>query len=166
MGFGSQNPTCPLLLEDGQEEDGIAAAKLRLVYENIPANEDPNQRLWIYQRRESPVEEWKAMYCFQELEFLPRDFEMMNFWTSQSINSIFLKSIMVAKFIMEQDRGLIGVVTLLNGQVSWRIGSGKDVLKVCEKEAERITALEEFFGITFSAAERRGITGVLTELRD
>ena len=73
VGFGSDGPTRPLPLAHGVVSQGILPQELRLVRESIAQNTDPDQLLWIYQRRYSRQEKWVSIDCFTELEFLPRD---------------------------------------------------------------------------------------------
>ena len=165
VGFGANGATEPLPLEDGLEVAGISPVIMRLVHQNIPNNTNDHQHLWIYQRKDIASQGWKHVICFGELEFLPRDYEIMNFWTSQNRLSIFTYTIMVAKMIMEPGRGLIGVLTVLNGDVKRRIGTEVEVLKICRTEPDRISALGEYFDLHLSGSEQAGIRGLCTKLR-
>ena len=62
------------------------------------------------------------------------------------------------------DREIVGQISLVGGVVKRRIGENTEVMEVCETEAERVKALEKWFGIRLTAAERRGIKGLSTEL--
>ena len=163
VGFGSDGPTRPLPLEAGIIWKGISQQEMRLLYENIPPNSDPGQRLWIYQYRYSSTEEWVSAYCFTELEFLPGDYDVMNFWTSHSPKSWFLRKIVVVKMIMEEGE-LIGKLILSNGELKRRIGREKEILKVCKTEDDRFEVLQHWFGIELGEVERQGIAGLITEL--
>lgn len=163
VGFGSDGPTRPLPLEVGSIWKGGSPHEMRLVHENIPPNSDPGQRLWIYQYRYSSTEEWVSAYCFTELEYLLKDYEVMNFWTSHSPESWFLQKIVVVKRIMEEGE-LTGILTLFNGELKRRIGKNTEILRVCKTEDDRLKVLQHWFGIELGAVERRGITGLISEL--
>lgn len=162
VGFGNDGPTRPLPLSHGVVSQGILSQELRLVRENIAQNTDPNQMLWIYQRRYSSEDEWTSVYCFTELEFLPQDYEVMNFWTSQSRKSWFTCKIIVVKMIMENET-LIGTL-ILDGEVVKRRIRGSTERWICQTEDERVKALKTWFKIELAEDERKGIRGLVTEL--
>lgn len=164
VGFGNNGPTCPLLLKDGYEAQSIPPASMRLVYEKIPATVNPGDRLWIYEHRASSTADWEPVYCFTETEFLPRDYEMMNFWTSQSRNSWFTYSILCVRKIMNEQHELSGTLILKDADVKKRIGENTELFKACKTEEERIVVLESMFGVKLANEERNGIRGMVTQL--
>ena len=109
--------------------------------------------------------EWVNTYAFTELEFLPQDYEMMNFWTSKSFKTFFNWKIMVVRYLLDEEGELIGRVTLVGQEVKRKIRSDSEVVQVCETEEERVKALEEFFGIVLREEEKRGILGTITALK-
>ena len=164
-GFGNNGPACPLLLEDGHEAQSIPPTSLRLVREKIPATTNPNDQLWTYQQRISPGSDWEPMYSFTETEFLPRDYEMMNFWTSQSRKSLFTYRIMcVKKIIDEKSHELVGTLILTGAEVKRRVGEKTEHLKVCKTEWERVAVLQNMFDVRLTEEEREGIMGMVTQL--
>jgi len=165
VGFGADGPTRPLPLLEGIVSQGIAFQELRLVRENIPANTDHSQRLWIYQTRHTPSDSWNPKYCFSEVEFLPQDYAMMNFYTSQCKFCWFTYKIAVVKMIREGDK-IIGTIILNGDVVRGRIRGETKELKRCGTERQRVEALEMWFGIALTAEERRGIKGMVTDLGD
>lgn len=168
VGFGANGPIAPLPLTPNTISPHINPASMRLVNENIAENADPGQRLWIYQHRQSDRDGdgWMPQYCFTELEFLPVDYEMMNFYTSQSRQSWFTQVVVVVRFLIDQDKsGLIGTDIMMGGEVKRRVKGETEVLRNNVTEAERIKALEEIFGIRLGEAERRGIRRLVTELK-
>ncbi len=165
VGFGADGPTRPLPLLERTRFPGIAPQELRLVKENIPANTDPSQRLWVYQTRHTPSDSWSPKYCFSEVEFLPQDYAMMNFYTSQCKFCWFTYKIAVVKMIREGDK-IIGTVILNGDVVKRRIRGETEELKHCVTERQRVEALERWFGIALTAEERRGIKGMVTDLGD
>lgn len=166
VGFGGTGPIRPLLLDaEHSTTQGIEPAEIRLVKRNIPQNSDPHQRLWVYEHRNDPQSEWLAMYCFTELEFLPQDYEMMNFWTSQSRKTWFTYRIVVVQMGMEEGK-VVGTLMLVGGDLKRRVRGETEHLKTCTNEAQRVEALSEWFGIEFSDHEKAGIKGMVTELRE
>ena len=165
VGFGSNGPTQPLLLEHDHETAGIFPSRVRLISDNIPDNTDPSQRLWIYQNRHSPESEWTSSYAFTTLEFLPQDYEIMNFWTSTSPKSWFTYTVVVVKYLLGENAELEGTITLVGGEVKRRIKGQSEVVRECKNEAERVATLEELFGIKLTGDERRGIGRLCTELK-
>ncbi|KAL8973801.1 MAG: hypothetical protein Q9197_001955 [Variospora fuerteventurae] len=164
VGFGNNGPTAPILLEENTIHENLGLTQMRLVRSKIEEQTDGDQRLWVYQIRHSPNGEWEPTYCFTETEFLPQDYEMMNFWTSQSRRSFFTYSILMAKMIMEDGR-LIGTVTMKDGEAKKRVGNEAVDTKTCKSEKERLEVFKEWFGIWLTQEEERGIRGTVAELK-
>lgn len=164
VGFGGNGPTQPLLLDAFKSQVlQIEPAEMRLTKQNIAENTDPDQRLWVYQHRINPDVEWLSIYCFTELEFLPQDYQVMNFYTSQSRTSWFTYRIACVKMIMEKGK-LVGTVMLVGGDVKRRIKGHTEHLETCENEQERVKALEKYFDIKLGPDEIGGIKGMVTAL--
>lgn len=163
VGYGA-GPTRPLPLGEGDIWPGIGQRQMRLVYGKISPNTDPRQRLWIYQSRNSDLDEWIAMYCFTELEFLPPDYEIMNFFTSQNPKCWLTQQIVMVKFEME-DKELVGMVTLFGAEVKRNRAEHTETLKSCKSEGERLTAFKTWFGIELEENDVRGIKGLVAELK-
>lgn len=163
VGFGGDGPTRPLPLVENVVSPGIGMQDVRLVKENIAPNSDSSQRLWIYQTRYKPEDQWRPVYCFTELEFLPADFVMMNFYTSQCRQCWFTYRIIAVRMIREGSE-IVGKVSL-NVDVVKRILNGQtERLTRCGSEEERVKALEVWFAITLTAEETRSIEGMVTDL--
>lgn len=164
VGFGGNGATAPLPLREDDIHERIApSSEMRLARANIKQCTDASQRLWLYQARDTSGAEWQTQYCFTETEFLPRDYEMMNFWTSQSRTSIFTQAILMSKTVM-RDGKVVGAVTMFNGKVKRKVG---DVVEecCCMTEKERLKVLREWFGVRLAGEEERGIRGLVTELK-
>ena len=165
VGFGNNGPIRPLLLDPQDHSlEGIKPAEMRLVYQNIFENSDQEQRLWVYQHRYDPQSEWAPMYCFTELEFLPQDYEIMNFWTSQSRKSWFTTTVVAVIMMMEEEE-VTGTMTLIGGEVKRRQEGRTDHMRMCEKEEDRVTVLKQWFGVVLREDEKAGIRGLITELK-
>ena len=89
---------------------------------------------------------------------------MMNFWTSQSRTSIFTQAILVAKMVMEEGR-FVGSLTMFNGEAKRKVGKETVERRCCGSEEERVSVLREWFGVVLTAEERRGISGLVTDLK-
>ncbi|MCJ1467014.1 N-terminal acetyltransferase [Pseudocyphellaria aurata] len=164
VGFGAE-PTRPPPLVTDNIWPGIGRKQMRLLYENIAQNTDPGQRLWIYQSRDSTDAEWMDIYCFTELEFLPDDFESMNFFTSQSPTSWFTREIVVVKLEMDECHELRGMVSLIDGKVKSSRAEETETLTSCQNEGQRLAALQTWFGIELEENEKAAIKGFVTELK-
>ncbi|KAL8939570.1 MAG: hypothetical protein Q9211_002682 [Gyalolechia sp. 1 TL-2023] len=164
VGFGGNGATAPVLLEENTVQERLGKGTMRLMRSKIPQQTDAEQPMWIYQIRHMPNSEWEPTYCFTETEFLPEDYEMMNFWTSQSRRSLFTYSILVAKMVMEEGR-LVGTVTMKDAEAKKRVGNEVAETRTCKSEGERLQVLREWFGIRLTEEEERGIRGTVTELR-
>ncbi|KAM0794749.1 hypothetical protein BDR22DRAFT_814679 [Usnea florida] len=143
---------------------GFRVRGVRVVWGGLEECEDEGQRIWLYQYREGEGREWESVYCFTEVEFLPQDYEVMSFWTSQCPKSWFTQRVVVVKMLVEGEE-VVGTVSLSGAEVKRKGGAGTEVLRLCEGEGERVRALEEVFGVRLTEEERRGIRGMVSELK-
>ena len=166
VGFGGNGPITPMPLDrSGPVQKHIAPATARLQYRNIPGNTDPEQRLWIYEHRIDDNSDFQITYCFTELEFLPSDYAMMNYFTSTSRRTFFTRVIVGVKNLLGDDGELEGALILGNNDIKWRVHGKTERQIKFETEEDRIRALEEHFGIKLSAAEREGIRGLPSQIK-
>lgn len=168
--YEGNGPTKPLPLVDGLIFDGFIAkwgvtdAELRLRYQR-PSN-PVLQGLWILEHRISPSHEWTQSYCFGMTEFVPADFEVMNYTTFTRKTSWFTYKIVCQKMILDENQGgIVGVLVLRGSTLKRRVFQETQVLSELTNENERIKALEEQFGITLSISERTAIKNTVTELK-
>ncbi|USP81401.1 arylamine N-acetyltransferase 1 [Curvularia clavata] len=166
VGFGGDAPTAPMALDrTGTVHKSIQPASARLQWRNIPGNTDPSQRLWVYEYRRSDDCDWEMKYSFTELEFLPEDFALINYFTSTSRHTWFTRMIVADKKIVGPDGELIGKMTLAATTLKWNIRGEKTKEIEFKSEADRIEALEKYFGIKLDQAERDSIAGLASEIK-
>ena len=164
VGFGGNGATAPLPLQEDDIHERIApSSEMRLARATIKQCTDASQRLWLYQARDTSEAAWQTQYCFTETEFLPADYAMMNFWTSQSRTSIFTQALLMAKMVMRGGE-VVGAVTMFNGKVKRKVGDGVEE-RCCVTEKDRLEVLREWFGVRLTGEEERGIRGLVTELK-
>jgi arylamine N-acetyltransferase len=166
VGFGANGPVVPMQLDEaGHVQPHIAPATSRLQWRNIPGNTDPDQRLWVYEVRFDEQSEFQTTYCFSELEFLPSDFAMINYYTSTSPRTFFTRVIVAEKKILGEDGAPIGNLIMGNADLKWRVRGRKEREIKFASEDDRIKALEEHFGIVLGRLERESIRGLPSELK-
>lgn len=185
VGFGSLGPTGPMELVGGRGREVVnvpPAQRSRLRWGRIGDTvAGAGQELWVYevclgQRGDGDgdgaeeEEEWKEAYCFSTTEFLPRDFEVMSFFTSQSPTSWFTHMVVCSRMILgwegeEGEKVIVGDVTLFNDEIKKRVAGKSEPLAVITTEKERVAALKEFLGIGLSTAEQEGIRGMQSEIK-
>ncbi|KAK9386037.1 arylamine N-acetyltransferase 1 [Lipomyces mesembrius] len=164
VGFGANgSPVCPLPLIDGSVSANIGMQKNRLLRQCILQHTDRTQQLWCFDHSNDGGLMWIPTYSFTEVEFLPEDFAIMNYWTSTHPTSWFTYMIVVVKTLLE-DGEVVGHVILLQKDVKRRIRGRTEVLDTLSSEDERVQALSQWFGIRLSEEERSGVRGMTTEL--
>src|SRR5271156_3717037 len=114
VGFGNFGAIGPILLEEGVQVPCVPGAEARLVYRAI-ANYTTDQKLWVLEIRNAMSNVWAAGYCFSELEFLPQDFELVNYRTYNDPTSHFTYQLIVTKVLLDEQGGeeAVGTVTLI-----------------------------------------------------
>lgn len=164
VGFGAGNPTHPLPLEESTWKS-LAHGEVRLVKDSLPHSSDKSNRFWIFEKRYTPDDIWRANYCFAEEEFFLEDFNVMNFNVSRNPASWFTQYIVCSKMLLTEDQSDIeGQLTLAKTQVKRRIRGRTEVVQVLKSEEERVDALARWFGIRLQDEEIRGIRGLCSEL--
>ena len=175
VGFGSQGPTRPIPLSElsSNPVPNLPSQSMRLIHDNIPENANRDQRLWIYEVKHGEVGDdsfpWMPFYCFSDVEFIPADFESMNFYASQSRTSWFTWTVVCVKFLFGEEgsgdeRELVGTLTMAGKVVKRKLYGKTDVVAEMNTEEQRVRALEFWFGLRLSDAEKEGIKGTSSEL--
>jgi len=166
VAFGSDGPVIPMPLErPGTIQKHIKPASAQLQWKNIPGNTDPNQRLWVYEHRRNDDMEWEIKYTFSEIEFLPNDYAVMNYYTSTSQRTFFTQMMVADKKLLGDDGDFIGKISLAGTSMKWLVNGKKTKELHFKSEAERLDALEEHLGMKFGPAEREGIAGLTSEIK-
>lgn len=105
-----------------------------------------------------------------------QDFEVMNFYTSQSVavTNFQTRTVLIVRFLRgvvngckegeEVEEGITGKIMLVNGEVKRNDGGKTRVVKVCQTEEERVEALKKYFDIVLTEEEKLGVRGRNVEL--
>lgn len=146
VGFGLNAFTQPHPLESGVVLPGVELRETRLLWDTIEPT-DTNQHYWILQWRDIGSEQWTTNYCFTETEFLPDDYEIINYYTYLSPKSWFTQVIVLSKFTQLEEQGpLVASLVMLDGEVKRRIGiKDEGTIETCGTESERLAALRKLF---------------------
>lgn len=166
VGFGSNGPLTPVLLEHDHEFDGIGPFRGRLQYRCLEEHSDPNQRMWVYSGKRTESDPWRDLYAFTEIEFFPGDFEVMNLKMMTAPQSFFVQSVMCMCAIMNAEKTQpVGLLILHRDYVKRQVGDQSEIMETFETEEQRVKALEKYFGIVLSLQEQRAIRGLASELK-
>ena len=162
VGMNARGPIVPLLLLSDNPAFSIFPRKARLLHGWIPEHtisHTPNL-MWRLEVCNDEDGQWIPTYAFSEIEFLPVDFEMMNWYTTTSPRSFLTHKILVGRMIIDTEtEEIIGDLTLFERALRKRI-HGKIIFeKACKSESEKVKLLEEHFEIKFKDCERKGIKG-------
>ena len=174
VGFGGDGATKPIPLVDGHITRNIGTQDIRLTRAFIPTQLErtPARKLWIYQYRNSSDKPWNSFYAFSDwVEFLPEDFNIMNWYTGsnpesfQTFTMLIVKCLRRANDAVPGEEEIYGKRMLVNGTVKENLGGKTRVVQECHTENERIEALRNWFGIELTPEERESISGFVTELK-
>ena len=167
VGMNARGPIVPLPLIPDTPAFSVSPRTARLLYSSIPEHTTSHtlNMMWRLEVRNHEGCQWTPTYAFSEIEFLPVDFDMMNWYTMTSPRSWFTHKILVGRMIMDTQREeIIGDMTLFERTLRKRI-HGKVTFEVeCRSEDERLELLQEHFGIRLRDCERQGIRGKEAEI--
>jgi arylamine N-acetyltransferase len=152
-------------LVDGFESEAIAPRRIRLqkraIAETYARTSEEAQKLWCYDFCRDPAAEekvWVPAYCFTETEYLPQDYEMMSFFTSNSPTSFFTYSVLCTRLLMGEDGNeVVGDVTLFNDRVRKTVGGKHEEVWELKTEEERVRVLKEVLDVELTDEERVAI---------
>jgi arylamine N-acetyltransferase len=166
VGFGPNGATSPLRLEENTLSTTIHPAVARLVWKNISDGTSLTPKLWCLQVRFDDGANFEDMYCFSELEFLPTDFELMNYYASTSPKSWFTQRVICAKLILSDAAGEEPMGSLiLQNDLKRRVHGKTEHMETFQNETERLQALKDAFNISLSTSQRHGIRGMVSEIK-
>ncbi|KPI40521.1 N-hydroxyarylamine O-acetyltransferase [Cyphellophora attinorum] len=185
VGFGGRMSLEPVKLEVGARGKGMLGWWQRLAYRGVADFTQGDHKVWVVdvhdewagevvQREEvfegvQAEEGWRPAYCFADAEWLPADFEMLNYRMCR--DSFFTRTLILTRPILnQQGTECVGQLTLMSDELSRTMsGEGqneeKEVLGKFSKEQDRVEALEKWFSIKLTPDEARGIRGASSEIR-
>ncbi|EOD44465.1 putative tpa: arylamine n-acetyltransferase 2 protein [Neofusicoccum parvum UCRNP2] len=121
------------------------------------------KRAWIYQYRSGADQPWNSFFCFTETEFLHQDH-----WTSKHADCFQTWTPMAVELLRREGADgvaeIYGKLMLANGDVKENLGGKTGLVRSCKSEAERLEALRDVFGMSFTEEQQAGITGRRSEL--
>ena len=174
VGFGGDGATKPLPFIEGHVTHNIGTQDIRLTRDFVPSQTErtPERKLWIYQYRNSTEQPWNSFYAFSDLvEFLPADFNIMNWYTGSNPESFQTFTVLIVKFLRRPNKDvpgqeeIYGKRMLVNGTVKENLGGRTKVVQECVTEEERIEALKSWFDIHLTDKEAKSIQGWVSELK-
>lgn len=161
VSFSGDGPTVPMLLISGHTILNLGTQEIRLVRSTIDQFETQDQ-FWIYEYRNKPDAPWNHYYCFYEIPFIQADFEVISY--SETTQGFLPWNVVIVRFLRIGEK-IGGKVMLVNGTVKRNMGGRTEIVHECYTEEERIEALMEYFGMTLTDEEKKGILGTPTELK-
>ncbi|KAJ3494652.1 hypothetical protein NLG97_g3941 [Lecanicillium saksenae] len=158
VGCGVQSPVTPLLLWSGQTATGLTDQALKVEFKKL-APTAMSKPVWIYSMRFGGEDKpWREMYAFADTEFLPSDFDVLNYYTLHA--SPFTRIIVVQSIFFDRiTDGASGTLSLVNDRVMQNIRGQDEVLATLKNEDERVEAFEKQFGIKLSQEELDAMQG-------
>lgn len=170
VGFGGDQATKPVPLVHGHAITNLGSQEIRLIWDTIPQQLDQTKKLWIYQYRNSTSADWNSFYCFGEFEFLPEDFEIVNYYTSTNVTAANFqtRTVIGVRFLRGRGEGeeeeVVGKVMLVDREVKRNDGGRTRLEYVCKTEEERVKVLRNTFGIRLTEEEIHGVKGRTIDL--
>ncbi|GLB08832.1 N-terminal acetyltransferase [Aspergillus tubingensis] len=164
VGFGSNGPHHPIPLVQDYEFHNVGEQSGRLVNGPIAQHTSRSQSLWQYEFRNGGSN-WIPAYCFTEMEFLPEDFTIINYYMSTSRESWFTSHVVCVRMLLNEDGDkIVGDVTLFNDTLKERLGATSKELEKFASDEQRVLALERVFEIHISEADRESIRHTISEI--
>ncbi|KAF4465024.1 arylamine n-acetyltransferase 2 [Fusarium albosuccineum] len=183
VGYGANGPISPVKMSHGHIQSHVGRSCIRLRHDSLPQALNKDAKSWIYEHQVDEFAAWVPLYCFPDSEFFPEDIATINLSPSKSPTSFFLKKVICVRFTqakeamaleglqrviegLDQRADIDGVLILNHNWLKWRRNGANVFEKELRNEAERLDALERFFGISLSKLEKRAIKGTIAVISD
>lgn len=169
VGFGPRGPTRPIPLVTDTTVESAHNFQHRLIKVPLKAHTSSRSLIpWTLQYRDlsEPSPTWNTTYSFYEIEFLPHDYQVMNYFTSTMPGEKFVELLIVARWNWSEEEGKFVGWVFLKGDKVVRVEKGvaEEVDRYVTEE-ERVKGLEKWFGVKLTEEERAGIKGWSSELK-
>lgn len=172
VGCGSNEPTQPIQLVDGNVVEHIPPAQSKLVFQKLDQNLS-DTKVWIYMFKHNQDADWTPLYCFTETEIFPNDIPALNYspWLSPKIH--FTQRVVCVRQATDKeqdppgqaseeaiDTGTIdGTLIIDHDKFKWR-RNGKTVKETTfSSDDQRVEAFKMYFGIELDSEDREAILG-------
>ncbi|KAJ6023766.1 hypothetical protein N7540_004563 [Penicillium herquei] len=170
VAFGGDGPTRPIPLISGSTIQNLGSQEVRLIQGNIPKQSRSEQKLWVYQYRNSADRDWNSFYSFGEFEFFQEDFEVINRYTSWE--AVARGNQWIVKFLRGGETSalpilpgeipdtnghavddsmvqIVGKIMYVNGVVKLNMGGKTRIIDSLETEEEKLAGLKKWFNFSF-----------------
>lgn len=166
VGFGNNCATRPIPLKENAVVPHIAPAESRLVKESLLEFRDKTQKVWVYQTRYNQESDWIPNISFSEVEFLPQDFNVMNFAVSRNPASWFTQTFVCMRMVMDEEgKEIVGQCIMGGKEVKRRVRGESETLQTLESEEDRVEALAKWFDMHLHEEEVQGIRGLVSMIK-
>jgi arylamine N-acetyltransferase len=163
VGFGGDGAILPLPLKDSIPQINLGTQEIQLAYTTLP-HHPTHQKWWIYQYRNSRDVAWNSSYAFAETSWIKNDFDFCNYWVVNGEDSFQTFTVLIIKFLMNEERKIYGKRMLVNHEVKENLGGKTSVIRTYETDEARVAGLKELFGISLTDEEKEAIKGFKTEI--
>jgi arylamine N-acetyltransferase len=167
-GMGGFGPTIPLPLTDGHQAVSLSPRNVRLVRGCLPEHTSCHSanQMWQFEVRNGGDDKpWIPTYAFTETEFIPIDFDMINWYITADRRSFFTHKILVCRLLLDQSQSeIVGDLMLYENGFRRRVNGQVELELGCSSEKERVELLEKHFGIRLTPQEQGGIRYTLAEI--
>lgn len=177
VGFGSNEPTVPILLRHEETAQQIGSARSKLVYQRLDQYLS-DSKAWVYMFRTDDNADWMALYCFTETEILPSDIAGLNYspWLSPYIH--FTQKVVCVRQTTERevddpglasgeaiDQGeLDGSLIIDHDKFKWRRHGETVLSRDLASEEDRLDVLRRYFGIDLDIEDQQAIVGTVAAI--
>jgi arylamine N-acetyltransferase len=163
VGFGGDGLVQPILLERGSQCRGISCEYHRLTKTVLPGSTNSRES-WVLEHmiEGKSEEEWRRAYSFDsDIEFMPADFGVMNYFNYSHPDAFFVPNMVAIKFLLSDEgtgqERINGRITLFNRDVKKRWNGETTPIALLDSEEARIRILEDIWGIELSQDDIKGI---------
>lgn len=181
VGFGPNGPIAPVRIgTDDTTQINISPTKIRIRQDAIEQGLSRRGQFWILEHLIKPDEEWKPLYCFTDMEFIPEDIKVINMAPGLSPTSWFTQKIVCTRCSTDSafpgagqgpdptslvEEEISGEYIIDGDSFKWRKNGVVLHQKTFENEADRLKMLKDVFGIELDILDTEAIKGRVSEIK-
>lgn len=137
-----------------------------MIHSSLPSWTNPGQKWWRLQIRSPETKHsWMDVWAFTETEWLEIDFQMIRI-AYTALGSGWVAPHPVCFQTLFENETPVGYLMLVGDEVRKNYRGKTEVVQKLYSENDRISSLDEDFGICLADDEQREIVGLDAELKD
>ncbi|KAH8695206.1 arylamine N-acetyltransferase 2 [Talaromyces proteolyticus] len=163
--FGPHAPTVPVPMKEGLEFTDMGSRRGRLISAPLDQHRAQHLKHWRLQFRWKEESIWMDSYAFSEIEFTSNDYHALERQAKTDRRMWFMTRVMAFRHLLDKESAApIGFIMLWENELRRKVHGHYETLDL-HSEEERISVLENLFGVFLDDDEKAEIIGTVSYIK-